>query len=62
VESRNANGYGANTIVWSIDVGRSPAGGWDRGTADTRLDIEVANVSGCSAGSGFRYSVTFITP
>jgi uncharacterized protein YkwD len=62
VESRNDNGYGDNTIVWSIDVDRSPAGGWDRGTADTKLEIEVANVSGCSAGSSFRYSTTFITP
>jgi len=62
VESRSDNGYGDNTVVWSIDVSRSPASGWDRGTADTRLDVEVANVSGCSAGSSFRYSVTFITP
>ena len=62
VESRSDNGYGDNTIVWSIDTAQSPAGNWDRGTADTRLDIEVANVAGCGAGSSFRYSVTFITP
>jgi len=62
VESRNDNGYGDNTLVWSIDLGRSPASGWDRGTADTRLDIEVGNVNGCRSGSSFRYSVTFITP
>lgn len=62
VESRSDKGYGDNTVVWSIDLGRSPASGWDRGTADTRVDIEVANVSGCGAGSSFRYSVTFITP
>jgi uncharacterized protein YkwD len=62
VESRTDNGYGDNTIVWSIDTARSPASGWDRGTGDTRLDIEVANVANCSAGSSFRYSVTFIRP
>ena len=62
VESRNDNGYGDNAIVWSIDTARSPAGGWDRGTADTRVDVEVGGVTGCAAGSSFRYSVTFITP
>ncbi len=62
VESRADNGYGDNTIVWSIDITRSPASGWDRGTADTRLDIELSGVSNCSAGSSFGYSVTFITP
>lgn len=62
VESRADNGYGDNTIVWSIDSTRSPASGWDRGPADTRLDIDVAGVANCAAGSGFRYSVTFITP
>lgn len=62
VESRSDNGYGDNTIVWSIDTTQSPASGWDRGTADTRLDVEVTNVADCGAGSTFRYPVTFITP
>jgi len=62
VQSSSDNGYGDNTIVWAIDTVRSPASGWDRGTADTRLDIEVANVANCGAGHSFRYSVTFITP
>jgi uncharacterized protein YkwD len=62
VESRSDNGYGDNTIVWSIDTAQSPPAGWDRGLADTRLDVEVSGVAGCSAGSTFRYSVTFITP
>jgi uncharacterized protein YkwD len=62
LESRSDNGYGDNALVWSIDAARSPASGWDRGTADTRLDIEIAGVTNCSAGSSFRYTVTFITP
>lgn len=62
VDSRSDDGYGDNTIVWSVDTTKSPASGWDRGTADTRLDIDVANVAGCGAGTAFSYSVTFITP
>ena len=62
LESRSDNGYGDNALVWSIDAARSPASGWDRGTADTRLDIEIAGVTNCSAGNSFRYTVTFITP
>ncbi len=62
VESRDDDGYGDNTIVWSIDTARSPASGWDRGTADTRLEVEVEGVANCGAGSVFRYAVTFITP
>ncbi len=62
VDSRNDNGYGDNTIVWSIDTALSPASGWDRGAADTRLNIEVVGVAGCDAGTSFSYLVTFITP
>jgi uncharacterized protein YkwD len=62
VESRSDHGYGDNTIVWSIDTAQSPTRGWDRGSADTRLDVELADVAGCDAGSRFSYSVTFITP
>lgn len=62
VESRSDQGYGDNTIVWSIDATRSPANGWDRGTADTKLSIEVDNVANCGGGSNFSYTVTFITP
>jgi len=62
VESRSDGGYGDNAIVWSIDSTQSPASGWDRGTADTRLSIEVNKVASCSGGSSFSYSVTFIRP
>ena len=62
VESRSDNGYGDNTIVWSVDTAQSPATGWDRGAADTRLDIDISGVGNCGAGSSFSYSVTFITP
>jgi len=62
VESRSDQGYGDNAIVWSIDTTQSPASGWDRGTADTRLDIEVNDVANCAAGRSFNYSVTFIAP
>ncbi len=62
IESRNDNGYGDNTIVWSVDTAQSPTGGWDRGGADTRLDVDIAAVSNCSAGSSFSYGVTFINP
>jgi uncharacterized protein YkwD len=62
VESRSDDGYGDNTIVWSVDTAQSPLANWDRGAADTRLDIDVSNVSNCAAGASFTYSVTFITP
>jgi uncharacterized protein YkwD len=62
VESRNDNGYGDNAIVWSIDTARSPPAGWDRGSADTRIEIELDGVANCAAGSRFVYSVTFVTP
>lgn len=62
VESRSDIGYGDNSIVWSIDTARSPASSWDRGSADTRVDVEVTGVSNCAAGGDFSYSVTFITP
>ena len=62
VESRSDNGYGDNAIVWSVDTAASPATGWDRGTADTRVEIEVTGVRNCRAGNDFRYTVTFITP
>jgi hypothetical protein len=62
VESRSDNGYGENTIVWSVDTAQSPPGNWDRGVADTRVDVTVSNVGNCAAGASFSYSVTFITP
>jgi uncharacterized protein YkwD len=62
IDSRNDNGYGDNTIVWAVDTVQSPTSGWDRGSADTRLDVDVTGVGNCSAGSSFSYSVTFITP
>lgn len=62
VESRTDNGYGDNTIVWSIDTAASPATGWDRGSADTTLAIELAGIANCAAGATASYTVTFITP
>ncbi len=62
IESRTDNGYGDNTIVWSVNTSVSPVSGWDRGNADTRLDVDIDGVSNCSAGGSFTYSVTFITP
>jgi len=62
VESRTDNGYGDNTVVWSIDTSTSPSSGWDRGTADTALAIDIAGISNCAAGSTASYTVTFITP
>ena len=62
VESRSDNGYGDNTIVWSDDTAQSPLSGWDRGSADTRVDVELANIGNCNAGASFTYSVTFISP
>lgn len=62
VDSRNDSGFGDNTIVWAIDTAQSPISGWDRGAADTRLDVDLSAVANCSGGASFRYSVTFITP
>ncbi len=62
IESRTDNGYGDNTIVWSIDTTASPANNWDRGTADTTVAIDIAGISGCAAGASANYTVTFITP
>lgn len=62
IDSRSDNGYGDNTIVWAVDTTQSPASGWDRGGADTRVDVTVSGVANCSAGASFSYSVTFITP
>lgn len=62
VESRTDNGYGDNTIVWSIDTAASPTSDWDRGGADTRVTVELAGISNCGAGSAASYSVTFVTP
>jgi uncharacterized protein YkwD len=62
VESRSDNGYGDNTLVWSIDTGASPSSGWDRGVADTAVTIDIAGITNCAAGSTTSYSVTFITP
>jgi hypothetical protein len=62
VESRTDNGYGDNTIVWSIDAAAIPVGSWDRGSADTKLSVDIAGISNCPAGATASYAVTFITP
>lgn len=62
VDSRSDNGYGDNTIVWAVDTAQSPTSGWDRGGADTRVDVTISGVANCSAGASYDYSVTFITP
>lgn len=62
VESRTDNGYGDNTVVWSIDTSASPSTGWDRGGADTALTIDIGGIANCAAGPTATYTVTFITP
>jgi len=62
VESRTDNGYGDNTLVWSIDTSASPSSGWDRGNADTAVTIDIAGIANCAAGPTASYTVTFITP
>ena len=62
IESRTDNGYGDNTLVWSIDTSASPSSGWDRGVADTAVTIDIAGITNCAAGAATSYSVTFITP
>lgn len=61
-ESRTDNGYGDNTLVWSVDMTASPASGWDRGIADTAVSIDIAGIANCAAGATASYAVTFITP
>jgi uncharacterized protein YkwD len=62
IESRSDNGYGDNTVVWSIDTSTSPSSGWDRGSADTLLTVDIAGIGSCAAGATANYTVTFITP
>lgn len=62
IESRTDNGYGDNTIVWSIDTTASPLNGWDRGTGDTAVTVDITGIANCAAGVTTSYVVTFITP
>lgn len=53
------NGYGDNTLGWSIS---SAASGWSRAPADTKLSVSIANVMIGGSAQSFSYAVTFVQP
>lgn len=53
------NGYGDNTISWSL---ASASSLWSRAPGDTKLNVQLNNVKVGGVGKSFQYSVTFITP
>ncbi|KAF0812234.1 hypothetical protein IGB42_03224 [Andreprevotia sp. IGB-42] len=53
------NGYGDNTLSWTISPG---ATGWNRYPADTRLNVLISNVKIAGVAKNFSYGVTFIKP
>jgi hypothetical protein len=61
VESRTANGYGENTIVWSME-GLNDAADWPRPTTDDQYTIVVSNVLIGGSATSFTYTVKVFDP
>ncbi|MDR3430219.1 CAP domain-containing protein [Silvimonas sp.] len=53
------NGYGDNTLSWSLSTSAS---GWSRLPADTKLSVSIANVMIGGSARSFSYTVTFVQP